>query len=170
MKKMIQTTLLFLITAVAGLLTSSCDHCDGMVCTNGYCSNGMCVCNEGYERKYGECLPLNRIFVGENLSGTETNNVTGVSKPVSYTIEASEKDPFEFTLKDFYNIVGNDITFRVDPIRKNEILEQAVSSPFGFVYTVSGSKVGNKLSIQIGEALDQATRLSMVSYSIVLNM
>ncbi len=44
MKQFIQAIAFATLILTGGMMTTSCDRCAGVVCNNGTCSNGVCLC------------------------------------------------------------------------------------------------------------------------------
>lgn len=155
MKNFIQATLFVIVALVGGLMTSSCDPCEGTVCTDGYCSNGTCICYDGYEKSNNQCIPFNKEYTGENMQGIEVEDskmlVPPSSKPVTYTIVASETDPLKIILKDFNNLSGNNVTFTINSSKRNRLIEEGVISKIGRFYKVSGFKEENEIKLTLIE-------------------
>ena len=107
-------------TLMGALAVISCDPCSGVVCNNGSCSNGTCICEDGYERNNSSCVAVNKLYIGTGtVSATIIEvDVAGNSitrNNIAYTLTASDTDPYMFTLEKFNNLIKNDITFTISP-------------------------------------------------------
>ena len=130
MKNFIKGIFFTMIIFTGGVMTSSCDHCAGIVCTSGTCSNGTCVCDAGYKKSGNECIPISSDYAGEDWHGTEvfSHKITHFTdtQSVSYVIEPSGINPNQIVLKGFLGFSQNDLPFSIDLEKRNIFIEEQV--------------------------------------------
>lgn len=129
MKKFIKSFFLAIILFTGGVITSSCDPCSGVVCTDGNCSNGTCVCEPGYKKYNNECIPISSAYTGEDWYGTQIGYYSFMhsdTQAVVYTIETSEIIPNQIILKNFLGQIGNDLPLTIDLKKRNIFVEERV--------------------------------------------
>lgn len=158
MKKLINSLAAFML-AVLGITTfNSCADCSTVICNNGSCSNGICVCapNSGYEKKGTGCVGVNLNYISVDSSFTTTItrvDTNGNSYPplvnVAYEVIPSSVSPYVFTLQKFNGLNNNDITFTIKSNNYTELLSQTVVTATGNTYSVSGSKTGSQITLSI---------------------
>ncbi|WMX12030.1 MULTISPECIES: EB domain-containing protein [unclassified Aureispira] len=164
MKKFIKGVFLTMILFTGGAIASSCDPCSGVVCTNGNCSNGICVCDPGYKKSDNKCVSISSDYTGENWHGTQIGYYTFMrsdTQSVVYTIEMSEVTPNQIILKNFLGHIGNDIPLTIDLEKKNIFVEETVL-PVGITngsitnpsflpvpYDVAGTIKANKINLTL---------------------
>jgi hypothetical protein len=95
------------VAMAASLFLASCNPCKDVVCNNGDCVEGDCVCNSGYESE--DCsAAVNAKFSGR-YTLTETCTATGndnyavivapdASSPSAATIDSLYREPFTLDL------------------------------------------------------------------------
>jgi len=155
MKKIIEIILFAIITLTGGILATSCDSCETVVCTNGYCNNETCICNDGYEKINRECTSINHRYAGEDMLGIQIKEGHWTGPPdtqtVTYTIITSDLDPTQIILKNFNNFVGHDIHFTVNELNRNELIETETltTGPIPAIYKASGSKNDNQIKLTV---------------------
>lgn len=129
MKKFIKSIFYTLILFTGGIMASSCDPCSGVVCTNGNCSNGICLCEPGFKKLNGKCIPINLDYEGTDWRGIQIfyfNPMPPDTQQVVYTFEASEIKPNQIILKSFLNYLQNDLPLSIDLKKKNIFVEEHV--------------------------------------------
>ena len=139
---------------IGGMTVVSCDPCAGVVCTDGSCSNGTCLCNEGYKKDHNKCIAFNMEVAGVDLVATEllVDSTSNFTKNTTYTIVAEPSNPYKFTLKSFNGIAKNDVTFTIKS-SNNAVLEtETVTTAAAKTYKVSGSKTASLLQLKLEAA------------------
>lgn len=129
MKNFIKRILFAITLFTGGVMTSSCDPCSGIVCTDGTCSNGICICEPGYDKLNGECIPISSDYASEEWHGTQIHYswAWGVdTQVVTYTIEPSAINPNQIVLKGFLGYIQNDLPFSIDISKRNIFVEELV--------------------------------------------
>ncbi len=158
MKKLINTLNFALLLAFGAITVISCDPCSGVICTDGMCSNGVCVCDDGHIRVNDACVGFNKYYEGQDLSIVETMIDTSLhptgkfTSNETYTIVAEENNPYLFTLKNFDGKSGNHVTFTINTKNKNLIVGQSVVSASGLSYTISGARTSTKFQLKLEAA------------------
>lgn len=156
MKKVIQLISFAIILMMGGMTLVSCDPCTGVVCVDGACSNGTCLCNDGYRKELQKCVAFNLDFVGENLVASQlvvdTSANTNVTQNLVYTIVADENDPYKFTLNNFNNIANNHITFTINKSNSAVMVAETITTPAANTYQISGAKTSTQLQVKIEAA------------------
>ncbi|MCH2043842.1 MAG: hypothetical protein MK212_06835 [Saprospiraceae bacterium] len=82
--------LILLLSCVLGLSFSSCkqDLCEDIVCGEGNCDEGICICNDGYQLGTDNTCSVawSTKFGGSNLSGTDLSSGDSGDKTVNYSM------------------------------------------------------------------------------------
>lgn len=149
MKNLVNSLWGLLFTVLGAMLVAACDPCAGVVCNNGNCSNGTCVCIDGYEKSGTTCVAINVGYIGSTgsisatVTTTDSNSVAQTTNGVGYTLTASPTDPYTFTLMTFNNTTDNNITFTISSTNYDLIPSNTLTTVAGKTYTVSGAKVGS---------------------------
>lgn len=167
MRKFIKGFFFAIILFTGGVMTSSCDPCSGVVCTNGNCSNGTCVCELGYKKVNNECIPISSAYTGEDWYGTQIHFST-IAPPdtqsVVYRLEPSEIKPNQIILKSFLGYLQYDLPFSIDVYKRNVFVEELIlpvditngtltNPPFLPVpYNVTGTIKSNEIKISLTTA------------------
>lgn len=179
MKKTIKAFFIAMTLFTGGIMTSSCDPCSGVVCNNGNCSNGTCICDQGYKRSGNGCIPVNSSYTSADWSGTQIyfNHFFGLqpdTQSVTYTIEPSDIVPNQVVLKSFLGYLQNDLPFSINLDTWNTVVEELVlpvditngtltNPPFLPVpYNVAGTINSNELEISL------TTTDSVETYKLIL--
>jgi len=169
MKNFINAFMGFVLTIWGAMMVVSCDPCASVVCTNGNCSNGTCVCIAGYEKMGTACVAVNEGYVGTGtitatVTSVDSNGVSNTTNNVGYTLEQSTTDPFSFTLKSFANVAGNDIMLTISSTNYDVIPSATVMTTANKTYTVSGAKTGSQVQLTL---LDTGTQITYtIAYTI----
>lgn len=163
MKTLIRSFLRLSFTFLCSLAVFSCDPCSGVICNNGDCSNGSCVCHQGYQKDGNGCQGVNMLYVGDgdalasqntvDSSGTIIATATGVG----LTLSASQTNPYSFTIENFNNIANNNIEFIISST-DYEIVT-STTSLLG-TYTVTGARVGTQVQLDITDATNITYKLA----------
>lgn len=133
-----------------------------LVCNNGTCSNGTCVCEPGYERSNSSCFAINKSYIG---SGTATGTLVTVTSNgnsittnnLGYKFTASSTSPYVFTLVAFNGLTKNDISFEINSSNYDLLIAGSTMTGAGNSYTYSGAKVGNQIQLNIKDTATQTT-------------
>lgn len=136
---------------------NSCDDpCSGVICDDGNCSNGVCVCNEGYQRKSLGCISVARLFMNVDSTASATwlavdsnGNANPTINNVLLEFMPSSVDPYTFKLLTFGGFNGNDILFSVSNTNFSIIPEATVSTDAGNTYLVSGARTDTQVQLSI---------------------
>ena len=150
-------------TLLCPLAVFSCDPCSGVICNNGECSNGSCVCNTGYQKNGNGCQGVNMLYVGDgDALATQTTvdsngTVIATASGVGLTLTASETDPYSFTITDFNNIVNNNIDFTISSTDYEIVITTTTTTG---TYTVSGARVGTQVQLDITDATNITYKLA----------
>jgi len=149
MKKLTNLLTFVFVVLLGGASVVSCDPCKDVVCTNGDCSNGTCICIDGYERDHNKCIAYNEMTAGtydgtQLMRDTSTTPVTETTTNMTYDVEAGTTSPYVLTLKTFNNIANNDIVFNLSVSNSDVIESQTVGN-----YTISGARTSTKLTLTI---------------------
>ena len=137
------------------LAVFSCDPCSGVICNNGDCSNGSCICHAGYQKVGNGCQGVNMLYVGDGdqLAAQSTVDSSGTTivtaSGVGITLSASETDPYSFTILDFNNINNNNIDFIISSTDYEIVTSTTTLSG---TYTVSGARIGTQVQLDITDA------------------
>jgi hypothetical protein len=129
MKKFIKGFYFTMILFTGGIVTSSCDPCSGIVCNNGNCSNGSCVCDPGYKKMGSACVPISSDYTGEDWHGTQTFTfwtMPPTTQSVVYRLESSTINPNQIILKSFLGYIQNDLPLSIDITKRNIFVEELI--------------------------------------------
>lgn len=156
----------FLVVSCIALIFSACDPCEGVVCDYGTCGNGICVCEDGYERRDTECLPINERYVNPEDSAViatyvviDANGGRRVYNNIGYVLQASKDAPYSFTLTNFNFLNDNNITFEISPTNYSILVPGNVTTAIGKSYAYEGSKTENDVNLKITDTSTQFTYL-----------
>lgn len=165
MKKLINSLAIFIFAIIGITAFSSCsENCSTIVCDNGACGNGMCVCNAGYEKKNTACIGVNVRYISEDSALTATvvrtdsnGTVLATQNNIAYDIIPSSESPYMFTLKKFNTFPNNDVVFTIKNNNYSIVQETTVTTAAGYIYTVSGSKTGSTITLVITDVVSKLT-------------
>ncbi len=148
----------FFLLLSLSFVFSACDPCANMICDNGTCSEGSCLCDEGYFKNGSNCIAVNIKYVGigtATASQMVEDNLGNISNlpDVEITLIASTTDTYSFTLLRFNGQIKNDIVFSVSTTDDNVLstLNNPLTTSAGNTYNVSGNKVGTQVTLTISE-------------------
>jgi hypothetical protein len=177
MKNFIRGFFFTIILFTGGVITSSCDPCSGVVCTDGNCSNGTCVCNSGYKKFDNKCIPISLDYTEEDWHGTQIHSfrlAPADTQSVVYTFEPSKISPNQIVLKGFLGYIQYDLPFSINLDQRNTFVEELIlpvditngtltNPPFLPVpFNVAGTIKTNKINITL-TMID-----SLESYKLIL--
>ncbi|BDS11034.1 hypothetical protein [Aureispira anguillae] len=135
---------------LGALLVISCntDPCKDVVCgTAGTCTEGICVCDAGYEQDAaGLCnTEMRTKFIG---SWVVSDSCTA-SVPASYTVSAiNGTGIMDFNVTNFWNIFSNSVTATVSASSEFSIARQEPDNDDFFVESVGNATLtGNTISM-----------------------
>lgn len=156
--------LICFVFAVGFIFTACEEPCSGVVCEGGTCSNGICVCDEGYTRKNLGCISIARLYMNVDSTASvmwASTDGNGNDNPtlnnVLFEFAPNPSDPFQFDLLRFGGFNGNDITFNVTPTNYSLIITDTVTTNAGNTYAVSGNRANNEVELSI---VDQGNNYS----------
>lgn len=159
------------VALCAALLLSACNPCEGVVCDYGTCANGICVCEDGYERDNTDCKPLHERYVSpEDSAVIATYVVIDASggrrtfNNIGYVFETTKDAPFQFTLTNFNFLNDNNITFEINPTNYSMLTPGTATTGIGKSYAYEGSKTGNEVNLKITDTGTQFTYL--INYTV----
>ena len=156
----------FLSIALIVLTNIRCKDCNSTACENGNCTDGTCVCIDGYSMQNESCLPLSYRFIGSGnftIDAIETEASGNTStRALNLILSPDESNPRQFLMSNFRGIVKNNILFPIDPENEDLIstLNNPVSTASGLQYNVSGSKNGSWVNLIIQELNGSSFELS----------
>lgn len=154
MKKLINSLAIFMLTVVGMTTFSSCDPCATVVCTNGTCNTGACSCNAGYEKIGANCTAINLrygngVTAVSELAVFNPTSTTISNGIVNYTISPKSGSLYSFTIEDFLGVADNDVDFTISNTNPDVITSTNVITTAGHSYTLSGSKTGTQVQLQL---------------------
>jgi hypothetical protein len=132
--------------ASAMFFTGCTDPCKDVVCTNGECTDGTCVCDTGYE---GETCgtAMNEKFTG-TFNLTETCAPSGTAGPYAVTLNPKTTSPTEFTFVGLWEEAQSVVTGKVGTDGTSFTIErQALSASFDISGSGSISTAGTSITI-----------------------
>ncbi len=146
-------------TILAAMAVISCDPCSGVVCEHASCSNGTCICEEGYLKTGASCYGVNMGYVdttGTGIVSSTQLRVDSLGNSTTITnfglkLVPDENNPYLFTLENF-NSTGNNILFTVSSTNP-EVISSGVSG----IYTTSGSKTGSQVQLVVYDTVTKVT-------------
>lgn len=146
----------FFVAIGMAVLLSACDPCEGVVCDYGTCANGVCVCEDGYERRNTDCNPLHERYVNPEDSAvtatlivTDANGISRSYNNIGYVFTASKTEPYQFTLTKFNFLNNNNITFEIDPTNFSKLIPGTATTAINETYSYTGRKVGGDVILKI---------------------
>ncbi len=161
MKNLIVSLKAVVFCCVSTLFLMACDPCSGVVCNNGDCSNGSCVCFDGYQKTGTSCKGVNTLYVGsgnanatqttEDSSGTILSTLSGIG----LTLLADSINPYNFSIIDFNNIAGNDVLFNISSTNYEIVLPTSTPN-----YSVVGARIGTQVQLDITDASNITYKLA----------
>lgn len=161
MKEIIKSLKSIIFIAVSTLVLYACDPCQGVVCTDGDCSNGSCVCYEGYQKDGTTCKGVNLLYVGDGTNNaTQTTvdssgNVISTLSGIGLNMEADSSNPYNFSIIDFNNIAGNDVLFTISTSNYEIVLPMSTAT-----YSVVGARTGTQVQLDITDASNFTYKLA----------
>lgn len=160
----------FFVGLCAAVLFSACNPCEGVVCDYGTCANGMCVCEEGYERKNTDCKPLHERYVNPEDSAViatytviDANGGSRTYNNIGYVFQTSKDAPYVFTLTNFEFLNNNNITFEIDKNNYSILVPSSVTTSIGKSYSYQGSKTNGVVELRVVNTATQFTHI--IKYS-----
>ncbi|MGH1335180.1 MAG: hypothetical protein ACRBFS_03565 [Aureispira sp.] len=154
----------FFVALFAALLFSACNPCEGVVCDYGTCANGICVCEDGYERKNTDCKPIHERYVDPEDSAViatyvviDANGGRRTFNNIGYVFETAKDAPYNFTLTKFNFLNDNDITFEIDPTNYSVLVPGSMTTGIGKSYSYEGSKTDDTIMLKITDTATQFT-------------
>lgn len=161
MKNLLLSLRAVLFYCLSSLFLIACDPCNGVVCNNGDCNNGSCICFEGYQKTAFSCKGVNTLYVGNgNAIATQTTvdstgQVISSLTGIGLTLKADSANPYNFSLIDFNNILGNEVQFNISSSNYETVLP--TSTP---TYSVVGYRTGTQVQLDITDASNYTYKLA----------
>ena len=144
-----------------GLFLTSCDPCSGVLCTNGECSNGTCICITGYEKQDNACIGHNEAYAGDytitqlfvDSAGTSTSTDAQMTLEADSTVSST----LGLVIKNFNATSDNDIKVSISATNADILTIANQTTGAGITYSGTGSRVGSKISLEINSGNDTYT-------------